>query len=76
MKNTYVLLVILLLPYKLNSQSYIPTVSVESGVVIFNGKQAPFWLYSNQYSNTPAKGKATTLYAAAQIRFSLSLISS
>lgn len=55
--NKSLIIVFLLITNQIHcySQSHIPSVSVESGVVVSTGKHAPFWFYSNQYGKISTK---------------------
>lgn len=58
MKKFDLLLIVLLVPITLSAQTYIPSISVETGAVATTGKHAPFWFYSNQYGKISTKNNS------------------
>lgn len=61
--NKSLIIVFLLITNQIHcySQSHIPSVSVESGVVVSTGKHAPFCFYSNQYGKISTKNNSIYL---------------
>lgn len=60
-KGIYLFVLQLFLIVPISSQSYLPSVSIESGAVISSGKHSPFWFYSNQYGKISTKNNSIYL---------------
>lgn len=61
MKKIFLLGWLLFLAYNTKAQTYIPSISVESGAVISTGKHSPFWFYSNQYGKISTENNSIYL---------------
>lgn len=60
-KSLIIISLLITIQFHCYSQSHLPSVSVESGVVVSTGKHAPFWFYSNQYGKISTKNNSIYL---------------